>query len=186
MLQDLRFAGLVGRGSGVNLVLLDQLRPTPARAASTGETIMRKVHFALAACAAAMFTAPVLAQQSSYTPGVYWEVSSITVEPGQDENYVDWLATQWRTQEEFSKSRGWIREYHVLANNNRRANEPDLYLVEVYDHVPTTAEQVQRQRAFEQMMSRDPHQLSTESGGRATMRRLTGSMLLQELNLRAH
>ena len=130
------------------------------------------------------FTSPVAAQQSSYTPGMYWEVSSITVEPGQDENYADWLATQWRAQEEFSRQQGWIREYHVLSNNDRRSGEPDLYLVEVFDHVPTAPEQVQRQQAFERMMRRDPHQLSTESGQRATMRRLTGSMLLQELNLR--
>lgn len=144
-----------------------------------------RLPFAMAACAAAVFASPALAQQSSYTPGMYWEVSSVTIEPGQDENYLDYLAGQWRTQEEFAKQQGWIREYHVLANNNRRNGEPDLYLVEVYDHVPTPAEQVTRQQAFERMMSRNAHQLSTESGGRATMRRLTGSELLQELNLRA-
>ena len=107
-------------------------------------------------------------------------------EGGSPRNYADWLATQWRTQEEFSRQQGWIREYHVLSNNDRRSGEPDLYLVEVFDHVPTAAEQVQRQQAFERMMRRDPHQLSTESGQRATMRRITGSMMLQELNLRAH
>jgi hypothetical protein len=139
-----------------------------------------------AALAALSFASPVVAQQSSYSPGMYWEVSSITVEPGQDENYADWLATQWRAQEEFSKQQGWIREYHVLANNDRRSGEPDIFLVEVFDHVPTAAEQLQREQAFERMMRRDPHQLSTESGQRATMRRLTGSMLLQELNLRPH
>ena len=146
---------------------------------------MRKLPFALAACAAALLAPPALAQQSSYTPGMYWEVTGVTIEPGQDENYLDYLAGQWRRQEEFSKQQGWIRDYHVLANNNRRAGEPDLYLVEVFDHVPTPAEQATRQQAFERMMRRDPHQLSTESGQRATMRRLTSSELLQELNLRA-
>ena len=147
---------------------------------------MRKLNLAAAALAAVTFAAPVGAQPSSYTPGMYCEVTSVTIEPGQDENYADWLATQWRTQEEFSRQQGWIREFHVLSNNDRRSGEPDLYLVEVFDHVPTAAEQVQRQQAFERMMRRDPHQLSTESGQRATMRRITGSMMLQELNLRAH
>lgn len=147
---------------------------------------MKTLPFALAACAAAFLAPAAQAQQSSYTPGMYWEVSSVTIEPGQDENYLDYLAGQWRTQEEFAKQQGWIREYHVLANNNRRNGEADLYLVEVFDHVPTPAEQTTRQAAFERMMSRNAHQLSTEIGARATMRRLTGSELLQELNLRAH
>ena len=147
---------------------------------------MKTLSFALAACAAAFVAPSAQAQQSSYTPGMYWEVTSVTLEQGQDENYLDYLAGQWRTQEEFSKQQGWIREYHVLANNNRRSGEADLYLVEVFDHVPTPAEQTARAAAFERMMRRDPHQLSTESGQRATMRRITGSELLQELNLRAH
>jgi hypothetical protein len=121
---------------------------------------------------------------SSYTPGQYWEVSEIDVQDGQDENYLDYLAGQWKRSQEFAKSKGYIRGYHVLTNSYARDGEPDLYLITVSDSLPDPKEQARRQTEFEAFMQRNAHLLSEESGKRGTMRRLKGSMLLQELNLK--
>ncbi|MBK6297119.1 MAG: hypothetical protein IPF48_03490 [Sphingomonadales bacterium] len=71
-------------------------------------------------------SAPGQAQESSYTPGNYSDVSAIDVLDGQFENYMDYLAGPWKAQQEFAKSKGYITGYQVLANPYARAGEPDL------------------------------------------------------------
>lgn len=133
----------------------------------------------------ASLATPAMAQDSALTAGDYWDVAAIDIEDGQDENYSDFVAGQWRRQQEFSRQQGWIQSYRVLLNPYAREHEPDLYLITVYNRVPTPAEEQTRNRAFERFMSRTSHQLSSESGTRVRMRRLAGSMLLREMNFRA-
>ena len=139
--------------------------------------------FALTLTAAG--AAPALAQDSSYTDGDYWEVSSIELEDGQGEAYADYLAGRWRASQEFAKERGWIKGYHVLQNINNRDDEPDLYLVTVFESFPSRAEERERDAAFQAWAQANRRQLEEQSAGRATMRRLAGSLLLRELELKA-
>lgn len=142
--------------------------------------------FIVAGLAAALaYANPGLAQSSSYTPGSYWTVSSIDILPGQAENYADFLAGQWKRSQEFAKSKGYIEDYFVLANVNGRDGEPDLYLVTRFKEMTTRAEDQRRTTEYEAFMKSDPHRLEAESGARATMRTQKGSMLLQELMLKA-
>ena len=87
----------------------------------------------LSAAAALAFAVPANAQDSSYQPGVYWDVGMIDVEDGKGEAYADWLATEWKRNQEFAKSKRWIKDYFVLGNGYNRPGEPDLYLVTVFD-----------------------------------------------------
>ena len=68
-------------------------------------------------------SAPGQAQESSYTPGNYSDVSAIDVLDGQFENYMDYLAGPWKAQQEFAKSKGYITGYQVLANPYARAGD---------------------------------------------------------------
>jgi hypothetical protein len=52
------------------------------------------------------FAAPAVAQDSSYTPGGYSDVSAIDVLDGQMDNYMDYLAGSWKRQQEWAKSKG--------------------------------------------------------------------------------
>jgi hypothetical protein len=140
----------------------------------------------IAACAAALTcAAPAYAQSSSYTPGSYWTVSDIEVLPGQAENYIDFLAGQWKRSQEFAKGKGYIEDYFVLANVNARDGEPSLFLVTRFKEMTTRAEETRRQTEYEAFMKSDAHSLDAALGGRAVMRKQRGSMLLQELNLKA-
>lgn len=160
-----------------------------ARAANSGKRIMTRTDltagFAPAALAfAALFAAPAAAQESSYVPDVYWEVAMIDVEDGQGENYADYLAREWKKTQEFAKSKGYIQDYHVLANPNNREDEPDIYLITVFKTIYDTPEQLRQQKEFEAYMKKDARVLDTEFGARGKMRRVTGSMLLRELKLK--
>ena len=136
---------------------------------------------AVALATTALLITPALAQRSSADPGNYWEVSDIKLMPGQSENYMDYLNANWKKQQAFAKSKGYILDYHVLMNNYPRDNEPDLYLVVIFKDWPSTADAKKQQDEFVAMMKQDEHQLAAASGNRAVMRRSMGSALLQEV-----
>jgi hypothetical protein len=124
------------------------------------------------------------AQASSYTPGTVWNFSNIQIEPGQFENYMDFLATTWKKSNEFGKKEGNVVSYHVFQVNNPRNGEPDLILaIESKDYL-TNAEQLALQKKFEAFMAMDQRKMQTAGGERKVMRKLVGSMELQELNLK--
>lgn len=124
---------------------------------------------------------PAAAQELPLTSGNFWNVSEVTIDDGQFATYADFLAGQYRKNMEFQKSKGWIKDYYILSNNNKRAGEPDLYLVTVFDHVTTPAEDIAREKEFNAFMAQNTRQQDAGSGARAKYRHLGGSFLLQEL-----
>jgi hypothetical protein len=123
---------------------------------------------------------PAAAQDIPLKSGDFWSVSEIMIDDGHFSTYADYLAGQWRKQEEFAKSKGWIKAYYILGNNNKRAGEPDLYLVEVFDHMTTPAEDLVREKEMNAFMAQTSRQGEAGSGERAKYRHLGGNMLLQE------
>ena len=73
---------------------------------------------------------------------------------------------------EFQKSKGWIKGYYILSNVNKRSDEPDLYLVTIFDHVTTPAEDVQREKEANAFLQQTTRQGMAASGQRATYRHI--------------
>lgn len=134
-----------------------------------------------AAALAMLFTTPAAAQQSSYKLGSMWTAARIDVEDGQFENYLDWLTKVWADNQAFSKSQGWILDYHILDNVNPRDGEPDLILLTRFADFPSVAEIDRRNAVMNQRMSQDDHTADAASGQRNKMRRQMGSILYREL-----
>ena len=92
---------------------------------------------AVAAFAIAGVAAPAAAQADShYTQGPLWYVTGVHVEDGQFENYMDYLAKEFKKENEFGIKEGVNLSYHVLVNTAKRANEPDLYLSRHVEGLP--------------------------------------------------
>lgn len=127
---------------------------------------------------------PTAAQNFPLAPGNYWEVTGVKVDDGSGIKYASWLASEWRRFNDFSKSRGWITDYKILANVHPRKDEPDFYLIVQYPSLPDAAESEKRNEAFRAQMQRTDTQLANESGQRATYRHVLGTELLQELHFR--
>jgi hypothetical protein len=143
-----------------------------------------RIFAAIAAIALTLAGSASFAQSSSYTPGTVWTFSSIKIEPGQFENYMDYLANTWKKSNEFGKKEGNLVSYHVFAVNNPRNGEPDLILaIESKDYL-TNAEQLALQKKYEAFMAMDQRKLDAAGGERKVMRHLAGSMELQELKLK--
>lgn len=145
---------------------------------------MRKWMIGAAALAVATMTTPALAQQSSYKAGPYWQAARIAVEDGQFENYMDWLNRVWADNQAYAKSQGWILEYHILQNVNRRDGEPDLILLTSFADYPSAAEMDRRSAILNARMKMDDHSADAASGERGKMRKQMGTTLYQELQKR--
>lgn len=145
---------------------------------------MRKWFIGAAVLAVATLSTPAIAQQSSYKAGPYWQVARISVEDGQFENYMDWLNRVWADNQAFAKSQGWILDYHILANVNKREGEPDLILITSFADYPSAAEADRRGAIMNARMKLDDHSADTASGERTKMRKQLGSVLFQELQKR--
>jgi hypothetical protein len=124
---------------------------------------------------------PAAAQDFSVVGGDYWTVSEITIDDGHFGDYADHLAGLYRKTIDFQKSKGWIKASYILSNVNKRANEPDLYLVTIADRPTTPAEDEARNKEINAHLQSSARQGDTQSGARAKYRHLGGNMLLQEL-----
>ena len=147
---------------------------------------MKFAKLVLAAATAALVSmgTPVAAEESSYTEGTVWNVADINVADGQFENYMDWLATQWKKMNELGKKEGYIMSYHVLQNTNPRNGEPNLFLVIEYKDFMSTAQRKDAQKKVEALLASDTRKEDTAFGERKTMRTVMGSTELQELKLK--
>ena len=145
---------------------------------------MRKSIIAAFGAAAMICAAPAFAQEVPLIPGEFWEVAEIDVNDGQFSNYADYLAGRWRQNQEFAKSKGWIKDYMVFAVQNARAGEPDLYLVTVFDEMPTAAESMAREKEFDAFLKTNARKEDAAFAARGPMRKVGGSMLMQRMLFR--
>jgi len=145
---------------------------------------IRRVTTTLLATLTLLVGSAAFAQDSSYKPGTVWNFSHVKIEPGQFENYMDFLSKTWKKGNEWGKKEGNVVSYHVFAVNNPRDGEPDLILaIESKDYL-STGQQLELQKKFEAFMAADSRKMDTQSGERKAMRKLAGSMELQELVLK--
>ena len=142
---------------------------------------MRKLMLAAVGAALLGMASPALAQEMPLVGGDYWDVTAVTIDDGRFGDYADFLAAGFRKESEYAKSKGWIKGYYILSNVNPRKDEPDLYLVRITDHVPTPAEETERNKEVTAYLQTTDRQMMAESGARAKFRHVAGSMLLQAM-----
>jgi hypothetical protein len=67
-----------------------------------------------------------------YSDGAVINVASIRTVDGHFNDYMHWLATSWKKQEEAAKKSGLILGYRVIVVEARGPNDPDILLVTEY------------------------------------------------------
>jgi hypothetical protein len=129
---------------------------------------------------------PLRASANDYPTvgGDFYEVTGVQLKDGGALAYASFLATEWKADQEFAKSKGWIKSYMVLSNTYPRKGEPDLYLVIVSERLPSGAEQDKRDDEYTAWRKKTLEQMQKESGNRLAIREITTSSLLQELKFR--
>ena len=86
----------------------------------------------LAACAAfatlACMSLAALADDHAYSQGAVVNVSRIRTVDGKFDDYMKWLDTTWKQEQEAAKKAGYILSYEVISIEPREATDPDLLL----------------------------------------------------------
>ena len=146
---------------------------------------MKKVLFILALCVSSMmFSTAAMAQEWPLTGGDYWTVTGIEVKDGGNLKYSNWLASEWKKNAEFAKSKGWIKDYMIVGNVHAREGEADMYLIRVFESMPSGPEGEKRYAEYMEWQTKSEEQMEGESGNRAEYRTVLSTSLLQELNFR--
>lgn len=129
---------------------------------------------------------PTFAQGNDYPFGMgdFWEVTGVRLKDGGGLSYAKFLASQWKADQEFARSKGWIKGYKVLSNAYPRKGEPDLYLVVISDRLPSGPDADKRADEYLAWKKKSNAQLSKESGDRLEIREIESSALLQEMTFK--
>ena len=131
-----------------------------------------------------MMSATALAEEWPLKSGDYWEVTGIKIHDGGGYKYAKWLATEWRKDLDFAKSKGWIKDYMIISNVYPRSGEPDLYLIRVRESIVSAAEGEKRQKEYMEWQEKSIEKMQSESGNRAEYRTVMSDSLLQVLKFR--
>ena len=142
-----------------------------------------KLGLMAAAAAFLMTTQPVAAQQqypNPYKVGNYWTVTGVHVKPGGGLKIANDIANIWQKQQEFAKSKGWIKGYTILSNPYSRENEPSLYLMTMTDRLATPDEVDARGVEMRAFMKMSAEQMQAAAAGRAEFSSPGSTVLLRE------
>ncbi len=148
---------------------------------------MKKKLFSVFAVVLLTASAINIAQAQDEPPfigGDYWQVTGIKMADGAGLKYAKWLASEWRKNLDFSKSQGWIKDYMVISNVHPRADEPDLYLIRVFENMATVAENEERRAKYLEFVEKSMETMQEESGNRAEYRTIMSTSLLQHMKFR--
>ena len=85
-----------------------------------------------------------------------------------------------RKQMDWQVSKGYIKGYKFLDNVNPREGEANMYLVTIFDHMPTNAKGEARNAALNAYLATTDRAMEAGSGERAKYRHRMGSALMQE------
>src|SRR5579872_2597966 len=70
-----------------------------------------------------------LADDHAYTEGPVVNVAAIRTEYGKFDDYMKYLDTTWKGEQEAAKKAGYITSYRVVTVEPRGENDADIYLV---------------------------------------------------------
>jgi len=147
--------------------------------------LMRRVFCAAGALLSLTSVATTaLAHGRDYNDGPVINVAAIRTVDGHFDDYMHWLATAYKKQQEAAKKAGLITAYRVVVIEPRGPNEPDILLVTEYknwaalDHLGGKFDQVLAQ------VEGSVEKANQSEADRAKIRTVLGSRTQQEALLK--
>ena len=139
-------------------------------------------YVALAALACTSVTA--FADDHSYTEGQVVNVARIRTVDGKFDDYMKWLATTWKQQQEAAKKAGYLVSYEVIGVEPRTLDDPDLLLVTRYKNWAALDGATEKADVIAKQVEGSVAAASQAQFARASIRRVLGSSTMQVLDLK--
>ncbi len=125
-----------------------------------------------------------LAYDHAYTEGAVVNVSSIRTVDGKFDDYMNWLNTTWKPENEAAKKAGDLVSYQVIRAEPRGPDDPDLYLVLTYKNWAALDGALAKGDAISKQFEGSVAASNQAQYERAKIRRVLGSSTMQVLDLK--
>ncbi len=137
----------------------------------------------LAVCLALLAFSVYAQVNRPYHPGTVWEIQFIRVKPGMDNAYKQWLATDWKKEQEAFKAQGMILSYKVVETESHNPNDFNMMLItEAKDLATLEANDKKADALAQQVMGSDEQQVQGYKN-REALREPLGTRLGREVVL---
>ena len=129
-------------------------------------------------------SASALADDHSYSEGGIVNVSRIRTVDGKFDDYMKWLDTTWKQEQEAAKKAGYITSYEVIGIEPRGPDDPDLLLVIRYKNWAALDGALAKGDAISKEIEGSVTAASQAQADRSKIRRVLGSSTMQVLELK--
>ena len=136
------------------------------------------------ACALGVTASVAQADGRNWNDGPVINVSAIRTLDGHFDDYMKWLATGFKKQEEAAKKAGLVLSYRVLVAEPRTPNDPDIYLVIEYKNWAALDGLGGKFDALSTQTEGSPDKAAASSAERGKIRTILGSQTMQEALLK--
>jgi len=142
----------------------------------------------LCACAAllatATFTTTVYADGRYWSDGPVVNVASIRTVDGHFDDYMKWLSTTYKQQQETAKKAGLILSYRVMVIEARTQQDPDILLITEFKNWAALDSLGSKLEAVEAKVEGSVDKANQSEVDRAKIRTVLGSRTMQEALLK--
>jgi len=129
-------------------------------------------------------SASVFAQVNRpYHNGTVWNIAFIRIKPGMDTAYMNYLAGQWKAEQEAQKKDGNILSYKVLSVEGHTPGEFNLMLMTEYKNLATMEANEDKSEAVAQKVVGDDEKQRQGYRERLEIREVLGDRLAREIIL---
>lgn len=116
--------------------------------------------------------------------GPVWDIAFIKAKPGVGLKYMEYLATEWKTEHEALKKAGLIVNYMVIATEAHSPTDFDLMLMTEYKDLATMeANQEKEEAVVNQALNSNDQKMIAGYQERANWREIVGNRLAREIIL---
>ncbi len=129
-------------------------------------------------------TAIACAQAPPFHKGPVWNCAQIRTKDGRGEDYMKWVATQWKAQEEALIKGGFAIGYKVLSTVDTRAGEPNIMLCTEFKDMAAFDVPTAKVDAFMAKRFGSDKKANQEEVARGSMRTVMGDVMLRQLDLK--
>jgi len=141
-----------------------------------------------AGCAAVILFAcgsvAAYADDHSYTQGAVVNVARIRTVDGHFDDYMKWIDTTWKQEQEAGKKAGYIVSYQILQIEPRGPDDADLLLMITYKNWAALDGALAKADAVAKQVEGSVTAANQSEADRAKIRRILGSSTMQVLDLK--
>jgi hypothetical protein len=125
-----------------------------------------------------------LADDHRYSEGPVVNVAMIRTVDGKFEDYMNWLGTTWKQQQEAMKKAGYIVSYEVLTVEPRSPHDPDIVLVTRYPNWAALDGSIAKSDEIARQIEGSTAAAAKAQFERASIRTVLGSSTMQVMQLK--